>query len=60
MTDGDTKNFKMGFQDWDFIGQGTASLTTIAGVVKQAEGDEYVTSSSAIQPRMHEEPCRRW
>jgi hypothetical protein len=29
MTDGDRKNFKMGFQDWDIIGPGTSSLTTI-------------------------------
>jgi hypothetical protein len=37
MMDGDGKNFKMGFQDWDILGQGTASLTTIATsqVVKQ-------------------------
>ena len=29
MRDGDGKNFKMGFEDWDIIGQGTSSLTTI-------------------------------
>jgi len=29
MTDGDRKNFKTGFQDWDIIGPGTSSLTTI-------------------------------
>ena len=39
---GDGKKFKMGFLNWDFIGQGTASLTTIAAVVKQAEGDMYI------------------
>ena len=48
MTDGDGKNFKMGFQDWDIIGQGTASLTTIAHFVKQAEGDKYVTCSLVL------------
>jgi hypothetical protein len=32
----------MGFLDWDMIGQGTASLTTIAAVVKQTEGDMYI------------------
>ena len=48
MTDCDGKNFKMGFEDWDIIGQNTASLTTVTAVVKQAEGDK------------HEEPCRRW
>jgi hypothetical protein len=42
MRDGDGKNFKMGFEDWDIIGQGTASLTTITAVVKKAEGDKYV------------------
>ncbi len=42
------KNFKMCFEDWDIIGQGTASLTTIASVVKQAEGDKYVTSSLVL------------
>jgi len=29
MTDGDRKNFKIVFQDWDIIGQGTVSLTTM-------------------------------
>ena len=38
------KNFKMGFEDWDIIGQGTASLSTITTVVKKAEGDKYVTN----------------
>ena len=42
----------MGFEDWDIIGQGTASLTTIAAVVKQAEGDQYVTSSLVL-PFIH-------
>ena len=32
----------MGFEDWDIIGQGTSSLTTITTVVKQTEGDKYV------------------
>jgi hypothetical protein len=46
MTNGDGRNLKMGFEDWDIIGQGTASLTPIAAVVtEQAEGDKYVTSS---------------
>ena len=40
--------FKLGFEDWDIIGQGTASLTTIAAVVKQDEGDKYVTSSLVL------------
>ncbi len=40
-TDCDGKNSKMGFQILDIIGQGTVSLTTIAAVVKQAEGDKY-------------------
>ncbi len=48
MRDGDGKNFKMGFEDWDTIGQGAASLTTIAAVVNQAEGDKYVTSSLVL------------
>jgi len=34
----------MGFEDWDIIGQGTASLSTITTVVKKAEGDKYVTN----------------
>ena len=45
MTDGDGNKFNMSFEDWDIIGQGTASLSTVAAVVKQAEGDKYVTSS---------------
>jgi hypothetical protein len=48
MRDGDGKNFKMGFEDWDIIGQGTASLTTIADVVNQTEDDKYVTSSLVL------------
>ncbi len=52
MRDGDGKNFKMGFEDWDIIGQGTASLTTITVVVKQDEGDKYVTSSLVL-PFIH-------
>ena len=48
MTDGDGKNFKMAFEDWDIIGQGTSSLTTITAVVKKAEGDKYVTSSLVL------------
>jgi len=39
-TDGDRKNFKIGFEDWDIMRQGTASLTTIAaGVTEKADGD---------------------
>ena len=38
----------MGSQDWDIIGQGTASLTKITAVVKKAEGDKYVTSSLVL------------
>jgi hypothetical protein len=34
MTDGDGKDVKMGFEDWDIIGQGTSPLTTITTVVK--------------------------
>jgi hypothetical protein len=34
MTDCDGKNFKMGVEDWNIIGQGTASLTQVAAVVK--------------------------
>jgi hypothetical protein len=52
MRDGDGKNFKMGFEDWDIIGQGTASLTTITAVVKQVEADKYVTSSLVL-PFIH-------
>ncbi len=48
MTDGDGNKFNMSFEDWDVIGQGTASLSTIAAVVKQAEGDKYVTSSLVL------------
>ena len=48
MRDGDGKNFKIGFEDWDIIGQGTASLTTIAAVVKKDEGDKYVASSLVL------------
>jgi hypothetical protein len=33
---------------WDGIGQGTASLTTITAVVKQADGDTYVTESHSL------------
>ena len=48
MTDGDGNKFNMSFEDWDVIGQGTASLSTIADVVKQEEGNEYVTSSLVL------------
>jgi hypothetical protein len=48
MTDGDGNKFNMSFEDWDVIGQGTASLSTIAAVVKQEEGDKYVTSSLVL------------
>jgi hypothetical protein len=43
MTDGAGNEFKMESEDWNIIGQGTASSTTIAAVVKQAECDKYVT-----------------
>ena len=33
MRDGDGMNFKMGFEDWEIIRQGTSSLTTITDVV---------------------------
>ena len=40
MPNGDGRNFKMVFEDWNIIGQGTASLTTIAAVVtEKAEGN---------------------
>ena len=48
MRDGDRKNFKTGFEDWDIIGQGTSSLTTITDVVKKDEDDKYVTSSLVL------------
>jgi hypothetical protein len=38
--------------NWDIIEQGTASLTTITAVVKQTEGDKYVTSSLVL-PFVH-------
>ena len=38
MTDVEGKHFKMGVDGWDFIGQCTASLMTVAVVVKQVEG----------------------
>ncbi len=34
--------------DWDVIGQGTESSTTIAAIVQQAEGDKYVTVSLVL------------
>jgi hypothetical protein len=48
MTDGDGNKFNMSFEDWDVIGQGTATLSTITAVVKQEEGDKYVTSSLVL------------
>jgi len=45
MTDVEGKHFKMGVEDWNIIGQCTASLMTITAVVKQVEGDKYPTSS---------------
>ena len=48
MTDGDGNKFNMSFEDWDIIGQVTASLSTVAAVVKQAEGNKYVTSSLVL------------
>ena len=53
MRDGDGKNFRMGSEDWDIIGQGTASLTTITAVVKQAEGDKYVTQTRDVSFLCH-------
>ena len=41
MTDGDGNKFNMSFED-------TTSLSTVAVVVKQAEGDKYVTSSLVL------------
>ena len=52
MRDGDGKNFKMGFEDWYIIGQGTVSLKTIVVVVKQSEDDKYVTSNLVL-PFIH-------
>ena len=50
----------MGFEDWDIIGQGTASLTTIAAVVtEQAEGHKYVTSSLVPPFTNVVWPCKR-
>ncbi len=46
--DGDGNKFNISFEDWDVIGQGTASLSTITVVVNQTEGDEYVTSSLVL------------
>ena len=57
MTDVEDNHFKMGVDDWDIIGQCTASLMTVAAVVKQAEGDKYPTSSLVL-PFMHEESFR--
>ncbi len=48
MTDGDGNKFNMSFEDWDVVGQGTASLSTIAAVVNQTKGDKYVTSSLVL------------
>jgi hypothetical protein len=48
MTDVEGNHFKMGVDDWDIIGQCTASLMTVAAVVKQAEGDKYPTSSLVL------------
>jgi hypothetical protein len=48
MMDGDGNKFNMSFEDWDIIGQDTASLSTVTVVVKQEEGDKYVTSSLVL------------
>ena len=48
MTDGDGNKFNMSFEDWDIIGQDTTSLSTVTVVVKQEEGDKYVTSSLVL------------
>ena len=45
ITDGDGNKFNMSFEDWDIIGQGTSSLSTVTSVVEQSEDDKYVTSS---------------
>jgi hypothetical protein len=45
MTDVEGNHFKMGVDDWDIIGQCTASLMTVTTVVKQTEGDKYPTSN---------------
>ena len=61
MTDGDGNKFNMSFEDWDIIGQDTTSLSTVTVVVKQEEGDKYVTGSLVvIHKYMHEDPWRRW
>jgi hypothetical protein len=44
MTDVEGNHFNMGVDDWDVIGQCTASLMIVTVVVKQAEGDKYPTS----------------
>jgi hypothetical protein len=46
--DVEDNHFKMGVDDWDIIGQCTASLMTVTAVVKQAEGDKYPTSSLVL------------
>ena len=48
MTDVEGNHFKMGVDDWDIIGQCTASLMTVAAVVKQTEGDKYPTNSLVL------------
>ena len=48
MTDVQDKYFKMGVDDWDFIGQCTVSLMTVVAVVKQTEGDKYPPSSLVL------------
>ncbi len=48
-TDVEDNHFKMRVDDWDTIGQCTASLMTVAAVVKQTEGDKYPTSSLVLQ-----------
>jgi hypothetical protein len=47
-TDVEDNNFKMGVDDWDIIGQCTASLMFVAAVVKQTEGDKYHSSSLVL------------
>ena len=51
MTDVEDNHFKIGVDDWDIIGQCTASLMTVSVVVKQAEGDKYPTSSPISTPK---------
>jgi hypothetical protein len=44
----DGKDLKMDVEDWEILGESTASLNIIAAIVKQAEGDEYTTAGVAL------------